>query len=163
MRLCEKIRFYYSTITDPGYHRKLTVTDYIVTYYYYTFISSIDWRAFLNTFTNRYTTNLWLNTNKYKHTYYTYTIHIYIQYKVNAESICLYIRTVTRTHTHTHKAFHTVFSLHSHLYYYLDIIRSIILHCILHGTIWHWNLQIVCQVKGHFYNVFWLCTWSQTQ
>ena len=40
--------------------------------HYYTFISPIDWRAFLNTFTNMYKTNLWLNTNKYKHSQYTW-------------------------------------------------------------------------------------------
>jgi len=72
-------------------------------------------------------------------------MHIYVQLKVNAESICLYIRTVTRTHarthtrTRTHARTHTRthskdFTLYSHVYYYL---RSIRLLCILHRTILH--------------------------
>ena len=41
-------------------------------------------------------------------------MHIYVQHKVNAESICLYIRTATRTHAHTHARTHAHAHMHTH-------------------------------------------------
>ena len=90
----------------------------------YTFISSINWRAFFKTHLQACAKQIYdwtlINTNTVnKHTIYIYTYNIKLMQKAYAFIYArphARTRTHARTHTHTHtlKAFYTVFTFILH-------------------------------------------------